>query len=190
MFSGMLRGDKMKKIFDEVPHLVGENITIKRITQQDAAALSEMVNDKDVYRYLPTFLFEQKYDDINYVIKQMYDECFANKESVFMGIYQNGGGEFCGIAEFYGFKDDIHKVSIGYRLLKKYWGKGIVSQTVSLLIDYLDDQTDIEIIAASSMPGNRASAKVLEKSGFSLVARDSREVWGLDTTEKVDKWIR
>ena len=176
------------KVFDEIPYIKGRSVTLKKICDEDTAALSEMISDNDVYRFLPTFLFEKKYDDVHEVIKHFYDECFANKDSVIMGIYRDG--RFCGIAEFYGFKDDIHKISIGYRLCKKYWGRGIASESASLMVDYLYTQTDTEIITASTMIENHASAKVLEKSGFTMVAAAADEDWGYDKPTKADKWIR
>ena len=180
----------MKKIFDEIPCISGNNIVIKKITDKDANALAQMAGDKDVYKYLPTFLFEQKYKDINFVIKQIYDECFANKESVILGVYLKNSGDICGLAEMYGFKDNIHKVSIGYRLIKKYWGRGIATEIVALLIGYIYTDTDTEIITASTMVENCASARVLEKNGFSLVVSAADEDWGYDKPTKADKWIR
>ncbi|MBR6400432.1 MAG: GNAT family N-acetyltransferase [Firmicutes bacterium] len=180
----------MKKVFDEIPYIDGENITIKKLTQNDAAALAEMAADKDVYRFLPTFLFERKYNDAATAIKKIYDECFANRESVILGIYLKENGDFCGLAELYGFNDGIHKISIGYRLAKKYWGRGIASETVRLMVGYLYSQTDTQIITASTMVENHASARVLEKNGFDMVVSAADEDWGYDIPTKADKWIR
>lgn len=176
----------MKKLFSEIPYIQGERITLKKITSADADPLRELVSSESVYRYLPTFLFEKKYDDIDYVIQHLYDECF--KESIILGIFMDG--EFCGIAEFYGYRDPIHKISIGYRLLEKYWGQGIATETLKLMIKYLYEETDIEIITASTMLENQASANVLRKNGFDLVAHDVGEDWGYDSPTPADKWIR
>ena len=48
----------------------------------------------------------------------------------------------------------------------------------------------IEIITASTMVENRASARVLEKNGFTLVARAVDEDWGYPAPAPADKWIR
>ena len=60
--------------------------------------------------------------------------------SSILGIYVND--DFAGIAEFYGFIDRIHKISIGIRLSEKYWGRGIGTKTVSAMIKYLKDKTN------------------------------------------------
>lgn len=176
-------------IFDEVPCITGAGLTIKRITDTDSDGLTELVNDETVYRYLPTFLFEKKYDDIHYVIKQIHDECFAARDSVIMGIYPDSGN-FCGIAEIYGVNCSMHKVSVGYRLLRRFWGKGIATEAVSLLVGYLYSKTDTEIITASTMIENKASARVLEKNGFIMTASSVDEDWGYEHMTKADKWFR
>ncbi len=176
----------MKRLFSSIPEIEGEGLVLKRITMSDADALKEMVSSEAVYRYEPTFLFEKKYDDVSLVISRLYTECL--EDSLILGIYRED--EFCGIVELYDHREEIHKVSIGFRLMEKHWGKGIASKTVGLMVDLLYGKTDIEIIAASTLPENSASAHVLEKCGFSLVVRRSPEDWGYDSLLPTDKWIR
>ena len=176
----------MKKLFSEIPKIQGESIVLREITQTDSAALKQLTDDPDVYRYLPTFLFETKYDDKSYVIEHLYDECF--RESIILGIFMND--KFCGIAEMYGCREEIHKISVGYRLLKRFWGQGIATEALSLMVNYLYNETDIEIITASTMIENSASAAVLKKNGFDLVVHAVPEDWGYDEPTITDKWIR
>ncbi len=175
-----------KKLFSEVPELRGNTLLLRRLTQADAEGLGELVRSDRVYRYLPTFLFERKYPDVSEVIRRLYDEGFA--ESIILGIFRDGA--FCGLAEMYGFKDPIHKISVGYRLLERCWGQGIAGEALGMMVDYLYDETDVEIITASTMAENRTSARVLEKNGFSLVVRGAEEDWGYPQPAIADKWIR
>ena len=176
----------MKKLFSEIPYLKSERLILRGLLPQDAQALSLLVSSPNVYRYLPTFLLEKKYKDANEVIARLYDECF--KESIILGIFENCA--FCGLAEFYGFRDEIHKISVGYRLLESQWGMGIASEALRLMVDYLYGETDIEIITASTMIENTASARVLTKNGFELVVHAVGEDWGYDGPTIADKWIR
>ena len=176
----------MKKLFSEIPHLQGERIILREVSQNDASALKELTEEAAVYTYLPTFLFEKKYDDISYVISHLYDECF--KESIILGIYLNE--EFCGLAEMYGYREEIHKISVGYRIMERYWGKGIATEALGLMTAYLYNETDIEIITASTMIENHSSARVLEKNGFELVVHAVPEDWGYESPTIADKWIR
>lgn len=176
----------MKKLFSEIPYMHRGNLTLKNLTEADADALKNLVISDAVYKYLPTFLFERKYEDVRYVIEHLYDECF--KESIILGIFRDG--DFCGLAEMYGFRDEIHKISVGYRLSGNFWGKGIATEALSMMVDYLYSETDIQIITASTMVENIASACVLKKNGFDLVVHGVTEDWGYDSPTIVDKWIR
>lgn len=89
------------------------------------------MDDPEVYRYLPTFLFKKKYPDVGRVIERLYDECF--RESIILGVFKDDA--FCGLAEMYGYREAIHKISVGYRLLERCWGQGIASATLGLMID-------------------------------------------------------
>ncbi len=177
---------KPKKLFSEIPHLKGTTLELKKLEMSDAPSLAELTSSPNVYRYLPTFLFEKKYEDARRVIERLYDECW--KESIILGVFRDGS--FCGLAEMYGFRDPIHKISVGYRLLERYWGQGVATLALGLMIDYLYNDTDVEIITASTMIENTASARVLQKNGFSLVSHAVGEDWGYQTPTIADKWIR
>lgn len=176
----------MKEFFKEIPVLKSDRLVITQLTQRDAEDLQDMVNEELVYKYLPAFLYEKKYDDIHYVIDHLYDECL--EESLILGVYEEG--QFCGLAEFYGYRGSIHKISVGYRFMTRAWGRGIATETLGLMVQYLYGETDIEIITASTMPENYASAQVLRNNDFDLVVSGTEEDWGFDRPVPTDKWIR
>ena len=128
----------MKKLFSEIPYIQKERITLREVSQHDAAAVKELTEEAAVYRYLPTFLFEKKYEDISYMISHLYDECF--RESLILGIYLDD--EFCGLAEMYGYCDETHKISVGHRLMEKYWGKGRLYKG-ALFLTFLENCTNL-----------------------------------------------
>ncbi len=176
----------MKKLFSEIPCLKSDRVLLRQLTIADADGLSELTDSKEVYRYLPTFLYEKQFDDPQYVIRHLYDECL--KASLILGVFVDG--EFCGLAEIYGYRAALRKASVGYRLLQRYWGKGIASETLGLMVKYLLEETDVKIITASTMVENQASAKVLKKNDFRCVAHGVWENWGFPKPTVTDKWVR
>lgn len=176
----------MKNLFPELPVLQGERITLKPLTLSDADSLKEMTESEEVYRYLPTFLFEKKYDDTEYVINHLYDECL--EDSLILGAFSDG--EFCGLAEMYAYRPAIKKISVGVRLVEKYWGSGVAPEALDLMMEYLFSETDIKLISASTMTENKAAGKVLKKKGFKRVAHGVFENWGFDKPVAADVWIR
>ena len=180
------RTDPMKALFPEPPILKGADLSLEPLSLSDADSLHRLTRQETVYRYLPTFLFEKKYDDPVKVIRCLYDEALA--DSLILGIYREK--RFCGLLEVYSYRAPIHKASIGYRLLQEEWGKGIATESLGIMMDELLNVRGIEIITASTMLQNHASAHVLEKNGFSLVSHAVEEDWGFPEPTLTDKWIR
>lgn len=71
------------------------------------------------------------------------------------------------------FKDDVYRINaeIGYWLAEPFWGRGLVSEAVNLLTDYLfTNYPEVLRLYADLFSYNPASARVLQKSGFHLEA--------------------
>ena len=75
----------MKRLFSEIPYIETERLVLRKIEETDADSLSELAHSPNVYRYLPTFLFEHKDENIHDVIRHLYDECFRDKRR--LGLY-------------------------------------------------------------------------------------------------------
>lgn len=182
------------KLFEEYPDLTGERIRIRHMAAEDAPALQRLAENRNVYRYLPTFLYEQKYEDKAEVIARMDEECFRTKDAILLGIYlkpDEGAGQapMIGIAEIYNYEEKKGKASIGCRLDEPYWGKGLAAETVGLLKDYLMSCEDIRTITAHVMRDNIASAKSVEKNGFLNKYPGLWGDWGLDDLCFTDKFV-
>ena len=63
---------------------------------------------------------------------------------------------------------NIHRqtAELGYYIAEEYWGKGIMTEAVKQLCDYVFSHTDIIRIYAEPFSYNIGSCRVLEKAGF------------------------
>ena len=63
---------------------------------------------------------------------------------------------------------NIHNktAELGYYIAEEYWGKGIMTEAVKQLCDYVFSHTDIIRIYAEPFACNIGSCRVLEKAGF------------------------
>ena len=177
------------KLFDEIPSLRGKKVYLRDLKEKDVDIISEISKDKDINRYLPSFLYEHKYNDKSLIIKNYYEECFKTKDSILLSICLNDNTDkMVGILELYHYKEEKNKISIGCRLCKNVWNKGIAQEVLELVLDYLKT-TDIKIITAHVMVGNESSQRVLEKSGFKLRYGSVYEDFGRDEPVLVNKYI-
>lgn len=65
-------------------------------------------------------------------------------------------------------QDNIHRqtAELGYYISEEYWGKGIMTEAVKQLCDYVFTHTDIIRIYAEPFAFNIGSCRVLEKNDF------------------------
>jgi RimJ/RimL family protein N-acetyltransferase len=68
---------------------------------------------------------------------------------------------------------DVHRLTaeMGYWLAEPFWGKGIMTETVSKFTDYAFEHFGLVRIYAEPYAYNTASCRVLEKAGFVLEGR-------------------
>lgn len=68
------------------------------------------------------------------------------------------------------YKTDVYRLNgeIGYWLGEAYWGGGIMTQAICLIVEEVFKETEIIRIYAEVFESNPASARVLEKCGFNL----------------------
>ena len=75
-------------------------------------------------------------------------------------------------------KGDVYRksIEIGYFIGEEYWGKGIATEAVALLLGYIKAHFDVIRVFAEVFDFNTASMKVLEKNGFHLEGIRQRAV--------------
>lgn len=63
---------------------------------------------------------------------------------------------------------NIHRqtAEIGYCIAEEYWGKGIMTEAVKQICEYVFEKSDMIRIYAEPFACNTASCRVLEKAGF------------------------
>lgn len=63
---------------------------------------------------------------------------------------------------------NIHRqtAELGYYIAEEYWGRGIMTEAVKQICEYVFGNSDIIRIYAEPFAYNTASCKVLEKAGF------------------------
>jgi len=65
-------------------------------------------------------------------------------------------------------QENIHRqtAELGYYIAEEYWGKGIMTEAVKQICEYVFEKSDIIRIYAEPFAYNAASCRVLEKVGF------------------------
>jgi ribosomal-protein-alanine N-acetyltransferase len=76
---------------------------------------------------------------------------------------------------------------IGFLLSKDYWGRGIMPEAVSAVVDYIFSQTPCEEIIIGHKVGNKQSERVQDKIGFKVIAVTKNEDGEAHVARKMTK---
>ncbi len=79
-------------------------------------------------------------------------------------ITQKADGELLGMIEI---RPTRHRADFGFVLARPYWGKGVMPEAISALIEITLAQPSIYRMEATCDIENKASARALEKAGLS-----------------------
>jgi RimJ/RimL family protein N-acetyltransferase len=106
----------------------------------------------------------------------MYAKSAAGQDVEPFGNYRierRADGVTIGTLGFYAPPDEDGRVTIGYGLVESEWGRGYATEAVRALIELCRAHPEVKVIEADTHHGNIASQRVLEKSGFSYLSKDS-----------------
>ena len=153
--------------------LPGLNARLRPWKPADAEALARHANDVDVARYLRD-VFPHPYSmaDAHYYLSLVTDPA-----STELTLAIEVAGEAAGSISLL-FQNDISRRSaeIGYWLGRQFWGKGIVTAAVRALSAYGLAHFDLVRLYATVYAPNLASARVLEKAGYTMEGRMQQAV--------------
>ncbi len=177
----------MGQLFEAFPLLESERLVIRKMTEDDVDALSEITNNDIVYRYIPPFLYKKSRGNLLAAIRNLGGRDFDKKKMIIAGIYlRSEPNRLIGLAEIFDYKKRISQVTIGYRINEDYWHRGIATETVRLLMEYLCGSMGIRTLKAFVMPENVYSEKTLLKNGFAKKDKTIRKQnWGGQATTEL-----
>jgi ribosomal-protein-alanine N-acetyltransferase len=84
---------------------------------------------------------------------------------------------------------DVHRYTaeLGYWLAEPWWGRGIMTLAVRAMVEYAFGELSLRRVHAAPFAHNLASARVLEKAGFSLEGRMRASAYKDGKT--IDQWL-
>ena len=139
---------------------------MRPFTFNDLDQFALIGSDPEVMRYIgdgrPQYR-EQTEATLNAIIEHHHRHGFG-----LWGAIEKASGSlagFCGLQ----FLDKTSEVEVGYRLAKRFWGKGLASEGAAASLRYGFEELGLDRIVAVVQPQNIASSRVLEKIGLSYV---------------------
>ena len=154
----------IKDLFDKNLILESERLLLRPIKESDADDIFEIFSDKEVMKYYDLLPFSSINDAVNQV--GVFRECLSEKTMIRWGIELKESNKLIGTCGFFAFSEESLKAEMGYELNSKYWNKGVMSEALKMIMDFIFKETDINRIEACVEPMNTSSLKLLESLGF------------------------
>lgn len=141
------------------PILETERLVFFPFTPDDMPLLKDLHSDPAVQRFLGGPFDEAGYERrlAQYVADQ--DDFGVSKWKAFLK-----DGTFVGRAGISWW--DVTGFELGYSFKRLAWGQGLASEAARGVVDWTWSKTEIARLCGFTEPGNRASRRVLEKTGF------------------------
>ncbi len=151
-------------------HIETERLILRDIEAYDTKGIFELDSDPEVHQYIgkkPIKTIREAEEVIDYIRNQYVKNGIGRwaiidkKTEDFIG--------WTGLKYEEGLRKNIGYYDLGYRLRKKYWGKGIATETAIESLTYGFATLGLEEICAAADVNNLGSNKVLKKVGLQYV---------------------
>ena len=153
-------------VYIETPRLL-----IREIRKVDATGIFELDTDPEVHRYLgnkPITTMEEAQSAIEFIQSQYRENGIGR-----WAVIEKESGCFIGWTGLKLITTPINKhvnyYDLGYRFIRKYWGKGYAQETIAPSLEYGFNQLQTGEIYAIADVGNAASNAILQKNRFRLM---------------------
>ena len=147
-----------------------ERFLLREMEEQDVQGIFELDSDPEVHQYLgnqPIKSLQEAEAIIQYVRKQYEDHGIGR-----WAVIEKATNEFVGWSGLKYEKEvrkDMHYYDIGYRLKRKFWGRGIATETAREALTYGFQVMKLPEIYGGAHVENIASNRVLQKVGLKFL---------------------
>ena len=148
----------------EIENIETERTIMRKLTINDAFDFYSLNLDEEVIKYTGDKPFENLQTAIDFLTNyDQYEKYGVGRLAVIDKETSDFLG-WCGLK----FNEDTNEYDIGFRFHKKYWNKGLATETAKKCIEFGFRELNIEKIVGRAMLKNIGSIKVLEKIGMTF----------------------
>lgn len=161
------------------PRLSAQHSTLRPVRSSDLPVVHEGLSDRRVTRY-----YAVHYDTLDQTVSQM--RWFARNETSGAGRWwamcdaRAGAhdGAMMGACGFNAHNNDPQSAALGYWMLPRYWGQGLMRDALTVALDHAFGTVGLSTVAAEVEPANVRSQALLARLGFHRdLPASTNEAW-------------
>ena len=159
--------------FNPFPVLTTESLTLRKPSTDDQRDVLALRSDPEINKYLGRQPSKTIEDAINFINK--VNDNIEKNNSIYWVITFTKTKEFVGIICLFDFSKEKNSCEIGYELMAKFQGQGIMKEATKKVIDYAFQTMQFQKIVAFTHNDNQNSTKLLEKFDFKKSGETDKE---------------
>jgi ribosomal-protein-alanine N-acetyltransferase len=149
-----------------IPTLATERTVLRPFTDADAEDLFRLHSDADTLKYWDSSPWTRPDQATRFLERSQ--RAADEDRAVYVAVDLADEGRFLGWCTFSGWNPDFRTGELGYCFLPENWGNGYATEAAAALLDWAYATVDLNRVQSEVDTRNPASARVLEKLGFSL----------------------
>jgi ribosomal-protein-alanine N-acetyltransferase len=162
--------------FDQI-NIQTNRLLLRPLQVSDAPALLAIFGDEKVMRYWSTPAWDSI--DIAHELIARDLKAMADGTYIRLGIERTEDHALIGTASLFDLNEQCRRAEIGYGMTSSAWGVGYMHEALSALLSFGFSELKLNRVEADIDPRNLASAKSLERLGFTREGY-LRERWIVD----------
>ncbi len=150
--------------FNPFPVLLTERFILRALTDADLQPLFELKSSAQVAKYTGLPL-DKSLEDTRTFIKKINTSIAQNK-SVYWVIEDKNTHNFLGTICLWNINVDEETADVGYELLPAFWKQKIMTEVLTVVMNYAFNVIRFKQLYAVTNPNNTASIRLLERLHF------------------------
>ena len=156
----------MKYIFET------EHLGMRRFEKDDAPRLYAIHLDEEVRKWIPN----ESYEDLEEAQEAIafFSGCVDRNELPYvLAVERKVTGELIGDTGINEVEGKPEEVEVGFVICPEYRSRGYATELLKALTEFTVSAFHMQVLYGRVMKGNKASERVLEKSGYTFVTEES-----------------
>jgi [ribosomal protein S5]-alanine N-acetyltransferase len=146
------------------PILTTERLTLRQVSVNDLHAIFALRSDPEVNKYLNRHPCKSTEDAIDFINK--VNDNIEKKGALYWAITLTDTKTVVGTICLFDFSSEKSSCEMGYELMTKFQGQGIMQEAVQVVIDYVFQTLKFSNLLAFTHCENQSSTKILSKFNF------------------------
>lgn len=150
---------------NKFPVLESNRVLLRQINDTDLEQVFKGLSHPDIIKY-----YGISFDSLEATKEQMlwFAELEKNETGIWWAVCSKEDGKFLGAGGLNDLSKVHKKAEIGFWLLPENWGKGLMTETMPLILNYAFHTIGLHRIEGFVEPENTNCKKALEKLKFNL----------------------